>query len=183
MTKENVLKFIVCLTLVFFTSCVKDLDFDQAKNLEISPTFVVSLAYTKLDQTTFVNASGTEITRITDTSNFFVFENSVTKDLVKIDIDFEIDNPFDRKFTLDFKFLDESGIDVYNVRQIAIPENTMNYKFEEEIDLSIDNSILNSKKIEVILELLPSSDGSVININERKVFSFKSAGTFYFKIK
>lgn len=182
MMKQSLFKVISCALLIFFTSCVKDLDFDQAQNFEISPTFVASLAYTKLEQTTFVSPTGTEITRITDTSNFFVFENSVTDDLVKIDVDFEIDNPFNRRFTVDFRFLDGGGTETFRLRQVAVPENTLNYKYKEEIDLSVNNSILNSKRIEVILELLPSSDGSIININERKVFTFKSAGTFYFKI-
>lgn len=165
-----------------FFSCVKDIDFDQADDLELTPTYVASLIFTELDQTSFVTPGGTEITQFRDVTNIEFFNESVSDELEKLVLDFEITNPFDRRFTLDFRFLNDTDTEVYRIPRILINENVTKLQVQEEIVLATNRSILNATKIEITLELLPSSDGSVIDFNEKKTFIFKSAGTFYFRI-
>ncbi|AZJ33828.1 MULTISPECIES: hypothetical protein [Tenacibaculum] len=163
-------------------SCIKDIDFSQAEDIEITPVIVASLVYANLDQTSLVTPTGIEIARIREVSRLEVFNNEGAEDLNKIELNFEINNPFDRNFKLNFNFLDENNAVTYRVTSINIPKNTQAFNFQEVIDVLSNSSILNSTKIELILELLPSSDGTVIDINEPKKFTFKSAGTLYFKI-
>ncbi|MEQ3498257.1 hypothetical protein ABMY20_00700 [Tenacibaculum sp. SSH1-16] len=163
-------------------SCIKDIDFSQAEDIEITPVIVASLVYANLDQISLVTPTGIEIARIREVSRLEVFNNEGAEDLNKIELNFEINNPFDRNFKLNFNFLDENNAVTYRVTSINIPKNTQAFNFQEVIDVLSNSSILNSTKIELILELLPSSDGTVIDINEPKKFTFKSAGTLYFKI-
>ena len=169
-------------TVFFFFSCVKDIDFNQADDLELTPAYVASLIFTELDQTSFVTPVGTEITRITDITNIEIFEGSMINELEKLILDFEITNSFNRKFTLDFRFLDNNNSETYRIPRILINESVNKFQVKEEIVLATNQNILNSKKIEITLELLPSSDGSIIDINEKKTLIFKSAGTFYLRI-
>ncbi|CAL2076441.1 hypothetical protein [Tenacibaculum sp. 190524A02b] len=174
--------FLCCSISLLQLTCVKDLDFDQAKDLEITPTFKIALAHSSIEQTLFVSPSGAEVPSITDQSNFYAFENSITKDLTKIELDFEVKNPFNRRFVIDFRLLDENGGEAYDIPALEIPENAQKFEHKEVIDVVNNPNVLNTKKIEAVFSLLPSTDGSIIDINVRKVFSFKSAGTFYFKI-
>ncbi|CAM1364106.1 conserved exported hypothetical protein [Tenacibaculum litopenaei] len=182
MTKPFLRVLVLIIMAISTVSCVQELDFDQADSIVLKPTFTASLAFTKLDQTSFVNAAGVEVRTITDKTRFELFENSAADEMEKIDIDFEITNPFNRRFTLDFRFLDDADNETYRLNQLAIAENVKDFKHREEILLTPGASIFGSRKIEVTLTLIPSTDGSIININERKIFTFKSAGTFYFNI-
>ncbi len=178
----KIFSIIFCIVVFGLSSCVEDLDFYQVDDIELTPTYIGSLIYSSLPQTSLVSPSGVEVGRITDVTQVEIFKNSVTDRLKKVDIDFEITNPFNRRFTIDFRFLNESNDETYRIPQIAVAPNVSKYKLKEEILLSENNNILNSTKIEVTLELLPSTDGSVVDINDNKTFIFKSAGTFYFGI-
>ncbi|UTD16475.1 hypothetical protein HER15_13750 [Tenacibaculum mesophilum] len=179
---KKVKHFFILFVLITHMSCIKDIDFSQAEDIEITPVIVASLVYANLDQTSLVTPTGIEIARIREVSRLEVFNNEGAEDLNKIELNFEINNPFDRNFKLNFNFLDENNAVTYRVTSINIPKNTQTFNFQEVIDVLSNSSILNSTKIELILELLPSSDGTVIDINEPKKFTFKSAGTLYFKI-
>ncbi|WP_408031882.1 hypothetical protein [Tenacibaculum xiamenense] len=180
--KYRIVSIIFFIVAFGLSSCVEDLDFDQADDIELTPTYIGSLIYSNLPQTSLVSPTGVEIGRITDVTRVEIFENSVTDRLKKVDIDFEITNPFNRRFTIDFRFLNQANDETYRIPQIAVGPNVSKYKVKEEIILSENNNILNSTKIEVTLELLPSTDGSIIDINDDKTFILKSAGTFYFGI-
>ncbi|WP_143032225.1 hypothetical protein [Tenacibaculum sp. MAR_2009_124] len=181
--KCKIVSIVFCIVIfVVLSSCVEDLDFNQADDIELTPTYIGSLIYSNLPQTSLVSPTGIEVSRISDVTRVEIFENSVTDRLKKVDIDFEITNPFDRRFTIDFRFLNQANDETYRIPQIEVNQNVSKYKVKEEIILSDNSAILNSTKIEVTVELLPSADGSIIDINDDKTFIFKSAGTFYFGI-
>ncbi len=180
--RSKVMKYALCFFIFYFFSCVEDLDFNQADKIVLTPVYNVSLIYSKLPQTSLVTPSGVEINQISDVTKLELFTNSVADQIKKIDLSFELTNPFNRVFKLSFRFRNEMNEEVYRVPDIIINENVQKYKVKEEISLTAGDPILGATKIEVVIELLPSADGSIIDINKNKNLIFKSAGTLYFEI-
>ncbi|MFV0248638.1 MAG: hypothetical protein ACK5H1_06735 [Tenacibaculum sp.] len=170
------------LVLILFSACVKEVDFELANDIELTPAYTIPLIYSKIPQTLLVSPSGVEASRITDIANIGNLDKFIADKLEKIELNLEINNPFDRKFLLDFIFLNNLDIETYRINQIIINENQNAFKVKEEILLANNKNILNTTKIELTFELLPSSNGSIININTAKIFEFKSAGTLYFRV-
>jgi hypothetical protein len=180
MTKKYV--FFILFSLFLCSSCIKNLDFKQAESLELTPTLVAALVNTNIKQTSMVNSSGVEETEFKDVSRFDVFSTSTFKKVEKIVIDFEVTNPFNRQFTLLLTFFDDNSTITYQFPLLTVTENVVNHKISHEIIIADSPSILNSKNLDTTIQLLPSSDGSIIDINEDKTFKFISSGTFYLKI-
>ena len=178
--KSRIINIIFCIALIGLSSCIEELDFDQVEDIKLTPTYTVSLIYSNLPQTFLVSPTGVELEKVSDVTEINIFGNSTADRLTKIDLEFEITNPFDRRFTLDFKFLNGNSVETHTIPTIQVEENVSNFKVREEILLTQNSSILDSKKIEITLKLLPSTDGSIIDINDNKSFIFQSAGTFYF---
>ncbi len=174
--------FLLLISVVINSSCVKDIDFNQAENLELTPTFIAAMVNTTINQTQIINSSGIEINEFKDISRFDVFSSSAFEKVEKMMLNFEVSNPFDRIFTIALVFFDDNANVTYQFPLITIPENVNNYKFSHEIIIANSPSILRSKNLNTTINLLPSSDGSIININEDKIFKFTSSGTFFLKI-
>lgn len=180
MMKKHI--FLLVISIIIQISCVKDIDFNQVEDLELTPTLVAALVNTKIKQTSMVNSSGVEQTVFKDVSRFDVFSTSTFKKVQKMVVNFEVTNPFNRRFTLLLTFLDDNSVITYQFPLLTAPENVVNHKFSHEIIIANSPSILNSKNLDATIRLLPSSDGSIININEDKTFKFTSSGTFFLKI-
>ncbi len=180
MMKKNIFLLIIYTTI--YSSCVKDVDFNQIEDLKLKPTFVSALANTTLKQTAIINSSGVEINQFKDVSRFDVFSNSVFEKVEKLIVNFEINNQFDRDFTIALTFFDDNATLTYQFPLISVSENVENYKYSHEIIITDSPQILESKNLDVTVNLLPSTDGSIIDINEDKSFTFNSSGTFFLKI-
>ena len=174
--------FFLVFSLFLCVSCIKDIDLKQAENLEFTPTLVAALVNTNIKQTSMVNSLGIEQTEFKDVSRFDVFSTSAFNKVQKMVVNFEVTNPFNRQFTLLLTFFDDNSVITYQFPLLIAPENVINHKFSHEIVIANFPSILNSKNLDTTIRLLPSSDGSIININEDKTFKFISSGTFYLKI-
>lgn len=174
--------FLIILGFFLCNSCVKDIDFEQTKNVELTPTLTVALINGKIEETSIINSSGVEETEFKDVSILDVFSSSEFQKVKKIIVDFEFINSFDRRFTLLFTFLDDRSFVTYQLPLITVPENAVGYKFSHEIIIENSPLILDSKNLEFTVRLLPSSDGSMIDMDEKNVFKFVSSGTFHLKI-
>lgn len=179
-----VLKLLFIGLILSFTACVKDVDFNQAKELELTPTYIASLVNFDVPENLLVLTPTTEQTTITDRATFSPIgsDGKTSEYLKKIELQFKINNPFNRNFVLTFRFLDENNLETYPAIVLNVAENNTDFEDKEEILLANHPEILNSTQVEATLELIPSSDGSVLDINGDKVFTFKSAGTLYFRI-
>lgn len=170
--------------LILFTSCVKDIDFDQASNLELTPAFSMALAKFEFKQTSLLDdITNTEKEYQSDRVTFTAFENIDQEQknyLERVTILFDIQNPFDRSFELNFNFFDSAGTLVYSFDTIRLNANST---YTTPIDIVIANhpNILNATQAEVSLRLLPG--GSAINPNDPKMFIFKTSGDFYLRIR
>ncbi|TYP98017.1 hypothetical protein C7447_103185 [Tenacibaculum adriaticum] len=179
---KTFLKIIVLNTLLLVTSCVKDIDFNQAQDFEITPEVAVSLVKFNLDQNDLV-MGGIEIDSISQSTVFTMLDNTTAQeDLVKIDFQFEVVNTFNRDFEINLIFLDDNDIETYRISTLKINAQDEDFNYIETLVISDHQEFLLSRKIQVILRLLPSSDGSTIDPNDPRTFVFKSAGIFYFRI-
>ena len=174
--------FIFVFGILLCSSCVKNIDFEQAESIELTPTVVAALVNIDIKQTTIVNTSGIENTEFIDVSRFDVFSNSTFDKVEKMVVNFEIANPFDRSFTLLLLFFDDNDTVTYQFPLISIPENVVNYKFAHEIIIANSPLILGSKNLNTTIRLLPSLDGSIVDINDNKILKITSSGTFYLKL-
>ena len=173
----------IMLFLFASSSCVKNIDFDQADNFTTEPVVKLALVNFTAIQTDFLDPLNNEINQITDTSNFTIFDNStVQNDLQKVEIDIKASNEFNRTLRVDFVFLDINGNITYQIPALTIPVNTTGFRHQEVIEIATNQPFLQSSQIRSTLILLPSGDGTTINPNEPKKLDFQSGGTFYLKI-
>lgn len=179
-------KGIPILFLIFaivLTSCVKDLDFDQTKDFESKPVYTATILYFDLTQRNFVSGNF-EIGTVSDTLDFSLLSNEVfQKQLEKVELRFKISNEFNRGFRIELDFLDKNFLPVQHIDPLEIPAVTSD--FEQRIPIVIKDSplFLTANKLNINIQLKPSSDGSIININQEKKLSFKSSADFYIKIE
>jgi len=180
MINKHVFTFVFSVLLC--GSCVKDIDFKQAEKLELTPTIVAALVNINVKQTAIVSVSGIEKDEFIDISRSDVFSNSTFDKVEKVVVNFEITNPFNRRFTLLLFFFDDIDTVTYQFPLITVPENIDNYKFSHEIIIANSPLIVNSKNLNTTIRLLPSLDGSIIDVNDNKTFKINSSGIFYLKI-
>lgn len=175
---------IFCLMLAL-TSCVKDIDFNQANNLVLKPTYVASLLNFSFDQTSFFDkVTNSEIIAIKNKYRFsFTDDINAEGKVEKIILDFEFDNPFNREFDLEYTFFDVNDNSTYKSIKISIPANASNFKYQEEILVSNNPNLFNTSQLITLTKLLPSTDASVIDVNTSKELKFTLSGTFYLKVR
>tara|TARA_R110002124_G_scaffold86577_6_gene223736 strand:+ start:1982 stop:2536 length:555 start_codon:yes stop_codon:yes gene_type:complete len=183
---KNIRKTPIFLIFIFlFSSCVKYVDFEQIEDLTVEPVFTSSLVYFTLDQVTFFDRinSVEVITPISKTSKFLSLNSSFVKNnLIKLELEFEISNQFDRDFTINVEFLDDNNTRTHRFNTFNVDANNLNYAQKEVINIINNQLFLSSTKIRVSVQLSPSNNGAVINPNVVKNLVFKTAGTFFLKL-
>lgn len=182
---KTVFKISILCLLMLLSSCVKDIDFDQASSLEITPALAVSLARFEFDQGSLIdNVTNDEISVKIDRITFSAFDNIQQERkeyLERVTVLFEIVNEFDRSFELDFSFFDAGGNLTYQFQTIQVGAEST-YDTPEDIIIANHPNILNSREASITIRLLPSTDGSTIDPNDPKELTFKTSGNFYFRI-
>ena len=145
--------------LFLFSSCVKQLDFDQVNDLSISPAYKSPLVYFTVNQTDFL-LNTVEIPTITGEFPFTIIDNSLVKENLKeVELEFEINNQFSRDFTLGILLLDDNDIVTYSIPIVVINANTVLFTQKSNILIANNLLFLESTKIQFTISLLPSSDG------------------------
>lgn len=99
----GVLSFILCV------ACVKDVDFDQADEIIISPNVDLDLVFFELDTENFVTSdTGDPVSVIRDTTRLeFLDDGFVRDNLLQIDFVFRYDNSFPQAFEHSALFLND----------------------------------------------------------------------------
>jgi len=170
--------------ILMLSSCVKHLDLSQIEDFSAKPIFESSLVYFTLDQVDFFDVVNSVelVTPIDDTSGFTILKSKFVKDnLIKTELNIEVNNQFDRRFTVNITFLDENDVETHRFDPIIINENNHNFKQIETVFISGNEQFLLSTKVRISIELSPSSDGSVLDPNIEQKLEFKSSGIFYLK--
>lgn len=181
---KSIKRIPIFFTFIFlFSSCIKHLDFEQIEDLTAEPVFKTSLVYFTLNQITFFDRiNSLEIVApISRSSKFFSLNSTyVRENLIKLELEFEINNEFDRDFTVNFQFLDDNDTITHSFQPFNITANTK-FSHKEMLLVSENQLFLSSTKIRVLVQLSPSSNGSSIDPAIEKKLVFKTAGTFFLK--
>jgi hypothetical protein len=181
---KSIRKTPLFLIFIFlFSSCIKHVDFEQIEDLNAEPVFKTSLVYFTLNQIAFFDRiNSLEIIAPISRSSKFLSLNSsyVRENLIKLELEFEIINQFDRDFIVNFEFLDENNTVTHRFDTFNIDANNLKYLHKETIIVSYNRRFLSSTKIRILVQLSPN-DGSSINPAIEKKLVFKTAGTFFLK--
>ncbi|MDX6746704.1 hypothetical protein SHK09_07865 [Polaribacter sp. PL03] len=165
-------------TLLFFC-CSQSLDFDQIEDYAIKPSITSSLTFFTIDATSFASAFGVPIiTEISETSDFKLFENNFVKNnLVQLDFDIQVVNKFNRDFTMKILLLDEDDNLIYQLKDLNITANNLDFKQREEIVVATNSNVINFTRIEITLSL--DDKTTPINASDIGEIEFKSAATIH----
>lgn len=112
--KVYVLLCILCV-LILSISCVKDLDFEQAENVVLTPTYEVDFVYFKVDTNRFADFDIDPTIFIpevivNDTLDYDLLGTDfVVDNLERVELTFEFRNSIERDFNFDFGFLDDNN--------------------------------------------------------------------------
>jgi hypothetical protein len=171
------ISFVLCV--LFVISCSQKLDFSQIEEYIASPIYTSSLAYFKVTSSNFIDAdTGNEIDLPADVSDFRVFENEYIKqNLVKAIFNVEIKNELNRDVVLEFALLDDDNNLVYQFEQLNITANTLDFMYEETLEIGTNENILNTTRVSVKMYL--SSSAIPLEPNDTSEFEFKSAVTLF----
>ncbi|PWG06539.1 hypothetical protein [Polaribacter aquimarinus] len=172
-------KKIVLILLVVLVSCAENLDFNQIEDYSTKPSYSFSIAFTDINASNFVPPPGAPVTtEVTQISDFRIFENPIVqKNLVKVDYKFEINNTFNRSFTIETSLLDKDDVLIYRLQDLKIEANKLNTPPTESIDVKSNSAIKNVVKVKVTIKL--DDITTPIDANESGVFEFKSGSTIY----
>ncbi len=173
--------------LLITTSCVKDVDFEQAENFSLNPVLETSVIYFNEPASTFfVNNAGDEVAEAQDATVIDVFDDDfVIDNLVKAVFTFKITNSIERAFQTRIDFLnpEEEVQHTFTVNTVASINNQD--VITDYIEVFEGDDLVNLKatnKIVFTAILFPSTDGSVINENTIGRIELKSKATFYLNI-
>ena len=176
-------RFLGILYLGLFSfSCSSDLDFNQTKNLRLEPAYVANLVYFDIPANEFVT-NGVETPQFIDRSTVDVFNNTFfVNDLVKVDLDFEINNTIARAYTLDVKLFDANGIQI-DIISIAVPAyyGAANIITQKEVFQGTRLTTLkNTTRIEMALRM---ASGTALTESSTGTIKMRSGVTAYFVIQ
>ena len=187
MLKKTILNLVLGLCIIScFNACIKDVDFDQAEDLSITPALEVSIIHFEEPAATFVDEFGDELTTIRDSVNIEIFSDDfVVDNLIKADFLFEITNTIDRGFNAQVDFYN----DLYELQhnfnfQVGASTNNQNIVVEyiEVFEGQDLEALKTTTNIVLSLSLDPSNNGSTLNENSFGLLVMKSKASFYFDI-
>ena len=174
-------KITVFIGLIFFNSCTKDVDFDQANDLELYPVIESSVIYFDSDASRFYNNG--EITVSQDFVLVDIFNNTLTVDyLEKAEFTFESTNSINREFQLQIDFIDANDNTRYTL-VLQAPQSANNAELVTEQIITFEgNSLIALKSTAKIQFTITLQSGPAITETTIGNIQLKSKGTFYFLI-
>lgn len=169
--------------LFWLTSCVNEVDFDQANDLSIQSKYVASFAYFNFDQHLFLDALGNEVHVISDQTDVPLSSNTFyKKNLVRAEFQYKVSNTFNRTMVITLRFYDANNRQTYQFLPITIPPNTQNQIFTETVSGFGLNNFLNSSWVAIDVILVPNPS-VIINPAIPKNLNVQLSGQFYFNIQ
>lgn len=187
MLKKTTLNLVLGLCIILcFNACIKDVNFDQAEDLSISPALEVSIIHFEEPAGTFVDEFGDELTTIRDSVNIEIFSDEfVVDNLIKADFLFQTTNNINRGFNAQVDFYN----DLYELQHnfnFAVGASTNNQNIVVEYVEVFEGQDLEDLKtttnIVLALTMDSSNDGSTLNENSPGNLEFRSKASFYFDI-
>lgn len=173
----------ILLISTLFISCSSDLDFDQVKDLKLTPVFVANLAYFDVAANQFVD-NGMEQQIPFDVQSFDAFKEKFFRDnLVKAEFNFELENTINRAFTLNVLLLNANN-QILQTVTLAIPAysgspNVIKYPTEVFENQRLD-LLKQSTKLGFVIVMAP---GPPLTANSSGSLKLRSSATAYMVIQ
>jgi len=167
------------LVFLVLSACSSNLDFDQAKQLDIQPVFEGDILYFDLHDVNLTDQSGNFRNVIKDTVDFGIFEDGKVRDgFVKADIEVAYNNTFNRHFTTIYYFIDDNDQPVESGQFDIAAADANNPEINGDVIFRFDKTsnpdFVNFRKI--VLEIMISPDTLPV---ENKTLHVQTKGTFY----
>ena len=103
------LLLLIGFAMLFFTSCVKDTDFDQTDDILVTPIIELDFLFFNLEPESFSDI-GVNNLIVSDTTNFdFLNDEFIVDNLIKAEFFFKNTNSFPVDFISEYKFLDDNN--------------------------------------------------------------------------
>ncbi|MCB4799226.1 hypothetical protein [Neotamlana laminarinivorans] len=168
---------LLVIAMLIFVSCTKDVDFNQANDIQISPAVELSLIYTQAYASNFL-VNGVEVaTTETDFIEVDIFNDQFINDNVtKVDLHFETENTLPREFLFNVNFYSETGAYLHTYSFTTQEESPHIATFEDN-NLNI---IKNTNILEFTITLL---SGEPLTEDTPGSISLQSKAIFYFNIE
>jgi hypothetical protein len=183
--KANILNRVL-KTLVFaflFISCSSDLDFDQVNDLKLEPVFVANLAHFNVPANQFV-VDGQAQQIASDIVDFDAFRKKFfSENLVKAEMNFEIENTINRAFILNILLLNDND-EVLQTIPFVIPaysgsSNVIKYPTE----VFENERLVLLKQTTKVGFLIQVASGSPIDENSLGNLKLRSSANVYMVIE
>lgn len=173
------------LLLLIVTSCVKDVDFEQADDLLISPVLESSLIFFDFPASEFEEPTGTAIVVVQDELELDIFNDEFLRDnLIKAEFFFEVTNSIDRSFRADIIMYDANSI-VTHAFDIAVTPDGNNEVVVTHTELFEDallDQLKNTTRMQFVLSMFPSSTGIPLDATSIGNIKMRSKATLFFEI-
>ncbi len=111
----------ICIAFLVLISCVKDVDFNQTKDLKIEPVYELDFVYSRIETAKFTNPVGGFMPVLRDTLQDEFFSGDVGDKLLKAELFVSLENSIPVGFDAELQFLDGND----NVIPISISPITI----------------------------------------------------------
>lgn len=175
----NYKKLSLFFSLIVFFSCVDNLDFDQIDEYTYAPVYTSSLAYFKILPVQFFDVSGTiPVSEIIDETEFRIFDTTYIRDnIIRLAIDIETKNEIDSDFLVQINFLDDNNLITHQFNTIRVSANNLNHTFNESVQVSTNQNLLNTTKVSMTIRL--DNPSPPLNPSDSSELELKSSITIY----
>ncbi len=158
-TMKLFFRLLLLSVFFFMTSCVKEMDMDQAEEIVIPPSVALDLVYFTIDPSHFVQA-GPLVAR-DEVRLEFLDDDYIRDGLMRADYNFIFINSFPQSFKANFTFLTENDVVRYRVNFVIPPGNPSSpatIDYTEIIDVDEISAIRESIKMDVSIEMVPNGE-------------------------
>ncbi|WP_196885285.1 hypothetical protein [Aureivirga sp. CE67] len=170
--------FVFGMISILLFSCTDSLDFDQADDAEFLTQNKLSIVHFTLKGIDFTEYQDLEVVSAKDSTRFDVFEQEfVQKHLVKLDLQFTINNRFNYNTLVNIFFKNDAGERIYQVGPLLAPSGKEEMFIHTIEDEGID-ALKDSR--EIVIELTSQKDSD--DFTEDMFLHFESSGIFHLNI-
>lgn len=178
-------KVALLLFIFILASCVKDVDFEQAEDISISPVLESSLIFFDFPASEFSEPTGTAIVTVGDDLELDVFNDEFLRDnLIKAEFFFEVTNSIDRNFRADIIMYDANDqiTHTFNIDVTPDGNNEVVTTHTEVYEDALLEQLKNTVRLELVLSMFPSSTGIPLDENSIGNIKMRSKATLFFQI-
>ena len=181
---KQIIKYLFLVITIHLSlfSCVKEVDFKQADDFEISPVIESSLIFFEAPANSFL-LNGSELTTISDFVLADFFKNQfIVDNLIKAEFIFETTNSINRGFQVQVNFIDDVEQLLHTFTFSTLPStdhSDLLSNHEEIFEGDTLTALKNTSKLVFTLSVLP---GEPINQTTPGRIKLRSKAVFYFNI-